>query len=72
MDSGTTYCFWRHTSGDVYAIRQQNGRVTGCVGPLSEAYQDRENLPDHHWDDFTEDAAWAEEHEAEFRLYEGC
>lgn len=65
------YNFWRHrNSGEVYAIRTDNGKVIGCCGPLAYDEVNASDLPYYYYDDNPEDAEWAQEHEAHFALVE--
>lgn len=67
-----TYAFWLHNkSGCLYAIRQEDGVVTGCCGPVNFIHADRSRLEDYHYEDTLEDAFWVQDNEAGFSLYEG-
>jgi hypothetical protein len=51
----TTYELWVHPqSGAVYALRLQEGRVTGCRGPLTPGEMSRGNLADYLYGELPE------------------
>jgi CBS domain-containing protein len=60
--------FWREpTGGHVYAVELEDGLVTGGCGPLDTAEIDERFLAS--FDYSPDQAAWLEEHRAEFDLY---
>jgi len=65
------YQFWdAPNSGEVFAIRIEDGIVTGCDGPLDHSQVIEADLPLMHYDDCPEDAAWAESTRDDWRLHE--
>ena len=51
----TTYELWAHPrSGEVYAFRFQEGRVTGCRGPLTLREIAEGNLADYSFEELPE------------------
>ncbi len=65
------YYFWAHrSSGERYAIRMNDGRLSGVAGPLPQSEVRTDRLPDFAYEDAPEDAAWAREHGSDFGLYE--
>ena len=67
-----TYQFWRHSSGETYAVKIVDDKVVSAVGPLY--YKERETVPlpdfDYLEQDAIDDGAWVEEHKDEFVLVE--
>jgi CBS domain-containing protein len=60
--------FWREPAGGhVYAVELEDGLVTGSCGPLDTGELDERFLPS--FDYSSDQAAWLEEHRAEFDLY---
>ena len=48
----TTHELWTHPrSGEVYAFRLEEGRVTGCYGPLTLREMAPENLADYPYEE---------------------
>ena len=51
----TTYELWAHPrSGEVYAFRLDEGRVTGCRGPLASRDMAEGNLADYRYEELPE------------------
>lgn len=71
MTNDTTYRFWKHENGDVYAIRFgadevgiMGSDITGVCGPLH--HSDREEpLDDFEYE--TEDVDWVIDNSGSFR-----
>jgi hypothetical protein len=54
-ESMTTYELWAHPrSGEVYAFRLDEGRVTGCRGPLPSREMAAGNLADYQYEGLPE------------------
>jgi len=67
------YQYWDHpTSGETYAIRISDGKVTGCVGPLAHHEITAANLPDYDYfsQESQDDAAWVAESQDAWTLHE--
>lgn len=64
--------FWKHTSGEVYAVRVnlRGDKCTGCVGPLHHSEIRYDLLETMAYDDNPEDAEWVNENWGEFSVYE--
>lgn len=55
-----TYQFWQHVeSGGIYAVRLEQGALTGICGPLDRDEVRRETLSAFDYDDRRDDVAWA-------------
>jgi hypothetical protein len=66
------YEFWKHNkSGDIYAVRILEGKITGAVGPLHWKEQEDKNLPNFHYDDYLEGVEWFNDHQELFDNYQG-
>src|SRR5437870_12609769 len=66
------YQYWRHlASGKKYAVRLCQGRVVGCVGPLTRAGNQRQALGKYTAADWPKAAAWAEANRGSFLLLPG-
>lgn len=67
------FAIWKHkTSGDVYAVRIEGGRVTGVRGPFAHSIYNSPDLPKllQYIDYHTNDAEWMEARREDFALYE--
>ncbi len=55
----TIYSYWKHASGEVYAVKvSKNGVILGICGPLHHSEYGREELlPDYDYN--AEDINWA-------------
>jgi hypothetical protein len=63
MASDTTYELWEHgQSGEVFAVRLNGQRITGCRGPLFSNQVHAAKLREHPYDDDPSDLAWIERH----------
>jgi hypothetical protein len=69
-----TYQFWQHMkSREIYAVRLEQGALTGICGPLHPNEVRPENLPAFDYNDQRDDVAWAQEHDQEpgvWRIFE--
>jgi hypothetical protein len=60
MTNPLTYALWQNTENyQHYAVRLQDGRLTGIVGPLYGDDRADAKLPHHPYDDYLADLAWA-------------
>jgi len=66
------YEFWRHKSGELFAIKLVGGRVVSAVGPLHHEEARNTQLDEFEYldHDAADNGAWVEEHRDEFQLAE--
>jgi hypothetical protein len=65
--SDEQYQYWRHEpSGARYAVRLNKGRVTGCVGPLTDEHFRSRYVVEYPFDAADPDTNWAEEEREAF------
>lgn len=62
------YEFWRHKSGEDYAVELTGDVVTGVCGPLPHTEVRSALLPDMHYHDNPEDVDWVREHQDDFGI----
>jgi hypothetical protein len=63
------YEYWRHkVLGETYAVRLQDGKVTGVLGPLDGTSVDRTALPYHKYDANPDRCRCLEDRGSEFLL----
>jgi len=61
------YQYWRHEpSGARYAVRLNEGHVTGCVGPLTDELFRSRYVVEYPFDAADADAEWAAAERARF------
>jgi hypothetical protein len=61
------YQYWRHEpSGARYAVRLNEGHVTGCVGPLTDELFRSRYVVEYPFDAAHPDAEWAAAERAAF------
>ena len=62
-----TYQYWRHRiSGATFAVRVENGEVTGFCGPVVADDPHADDLPLYAYDSPPETLDWVWEHAGEF------
>lgn len=62
----TRFEFWKHRSGDTYAVKVVSGDVVGTIGPLHHTEIKPMLLPGYRYT--KTDVAWIKKHRHEFEL----
>lgn len=72
IEPESEYQFWRHKSGELFAIKLVEGRVVSAVGPLYHEEARHTPLDEFEYldHDAADNGAWVEEHRDEFQLAE--